>query len=325
VTHITTSMLDPFISCCVGRRNDYALQLSDGRYIRMRTDLTYEILFWHLEGRQTLGTYLINEFNQCSFAVFDSDAPTGLLDLAAIQMNLMTNGIPSYLELSRRGAHLWVFFASPISPGLVRAWLLPFCPTGVEFYPKQDQANVSHPGSLIRLPLGVHVRSGERYPYVSLVDGQPLPLFSSVVDALGWFETIERATVPSPSTILVQRENGGQPTPHNISFKKPQPTTTVGQPETIREWCVSQDPLTVIGRYVSLDSNGVGCCPFGWHHDDGIDTHPSFVAYRPSFPDICCWYCHVWQQGGSLFDFLKLYYGFEASALWRLLLTGFQF
>ena len=61
MTHITTSVLEPFISCCVGRRNDYALQLPDGRYTRMGTDLTYEILFWHLEGRQTLGTYVINE------------------------------------------------------------------------------------------------------------------------------------------------------------------------------------------------------------------------------------------------------------------------
>jgi hypothetical protein len=325
VTHITPSMLEPFISCCVGRRNDYAFQLSDGRYLRMRTDLTAEILFWHLEGRQTLGTYLINELNLCSFAIFDSDAPTGLFDLAGVQATLASHGIPSYLEQSRRGAHLWVFLSEPISPGLVRAWLLPFCPQGCEFYPKQDQANFEHPGSLIRLPLGVHLRSGERYPFVTLVGGQPLPLFSSVVDALGWFSTIERAPVPSPSTILVQRENGGQPTQRNISFKKPQPTTTVGVPSTIREWCVSQDPLAVIGRYVSLDSNGVGCCPFGWHHADGVDTHPSFVAYRPTAPDICCWYCHVWQQGGSLFDFFKLYSGLEAREFWHRILGGAQF
>jgi hypothetical protein len=325
VTHITTSMLDPFISCCVGRRNDYALQLSDGRYIRMRTDLTYEIVFWHLEGRQTLGTYLINELNQCSFAVFDSDAPTGLLDLAGVQATLACYGIPSYLEQSRRGAHLWVFLSEPTSPINVRSWLLPFCPAGVEFYPKQEAANWEHPGCLIRLPLGVHLRSGERYPFVTLVDGQPLPLFSSIVDGLGWFETTQRALIPSPSTILVQRENGGQPTPQDISFKKPQPTTTVGVPSTIREWCLSQDPLTVIGRYVSLESNGMGCCPFGWHHNDGKDSHPSFVVYRPLFPDICCWYCHAWKSGGSLFDFIKLYYGFEASELWRLLLAGFQF
>ena len=269
MTHITTALLDPFISCCVGRRNDYALQVPDGRYTRVGTDLTYETLFWHLEGRQTLGTYVINELNQCPLLSLIVIPPTGLLDLATVQMNLTTNGIPSYLELSRRGAHLWVFFSEPISPALVRAWLLPFCPAGVEFYPKQEAASWEHPGSLIRLPLGVHLRSGERYPFVTLVDGQPLPLFSSVVDALGWFATIERALVPSPSTILLQRDNGSPPTQQNISFKKREPTTTVEGTRTIRDWCAHQDALSVIGRYVSLDQRGMGCCPFGWHHDDG--------------------------------------------------------
>ena len=126
MTHITRNQLDPFISCCVGRRNDYAAQLPDGRYTRLGTYLTYETLFWHLEGRQTLGTYVINESNDCHFAVFDSDAPTGLFDLTAVQMNLATNCIPSYLELSRRGAHLWVFLSQALSPVLLRAWLLPF-------------------------------------------------------------------------------------------------------------------------------------------------------------------------------------------------------
>src|SRR5690348_8131004 len=120
MTHITPSLLDPFIACCVGRRNDYALQLSDGRYRRRWTDLTYEMLVFHLEGRQTFGTYVINELNQCTFAVFDSDAETGLFDLAAVQMNLGAFGIPSYLEQSRRGAHLWIFLSEPISPVVLR-------------------------------------------------------------------------------------------------------------------------------------------------------------------------------------------------------------
>jgi hypothetical protein len=99
----------------------------------------------------------------------------------------------------------------------------------------------------------------------------------------------------------------------------------VGVTNTIRGWCASQDALSIIGRYVSLDQNGLGCCPFGWHHDDGVDTHPSFVAYCPISLGICCWYCHTWQQGGSLFDFLRLYYGLDARELWHLILSGAQF
>jgi len=194
----------------------------------------------------------------------------------------------------------------------------------VEFYPKQEAASWEHPGSLIRLPLGVHLRSGERYPFVTLIDGHPLPLFSSVVDALGWFSTIERAMISCLPIPLLQRDNGSPSTQQNISFKKRELTTTVEETRTIRDWCATQDALSVIGRYVSLDTNGIGCCPFGWHHDDGQDSHPSFVVYQPSPPDICCWYCHVWQQGGSLFDFLRLYYALEAGELWHFLLAGFQ-
>ncbi|HEX3523726.1 MAG TPA: hypothetical protein VHT52_16750, partial [Stellaceae bacterium] len=155
-----------------------------------------------------------------------------------------------------------------------------------------------------------------------LVDGYLLPLFSSVVDALGWFGAIDRAVVSCLQTPLLQRDNVSPQTQHNISFKKPELTTMVGPTSPIRDWCASQDPIAVISRYVSLDTNGVGCCPFGWHHNEGCDTHPSFVVYRPISPDICCWYCHVWKQGGSLFDFLRFYYALEPRELWQQILAG---
>src|SRR5207302_1758151 len=50
---------------------------------------------------------------------------------------------------------------------------------------------------------------------------------------------------------------------------------------TIHEWCAMQDPFTLIGGYVQLDDHGMCCCPFGWHHDDGRDAHPSFRVYAP--------------------------------------------
>ena len=61
---------------------------------------------------------------------------------------LAGDGIPSYLEASRRGVHLRVMFSAPAPAALVRRWLLPYCPAGVEFYPKQDTAALEHPGSL---------------------------------------------------------------------------------------------------------------------------------------------------------------------------------
>jgi hypothetical protein len=49
-------------------------------------------------------------------------------------------------------------------------------------------------------------------------------------------------------------------------------------PLNIHGWCDRQDSLAVIGRYVQLDRRGMGCCSFGWHHDDGKDSRSSFAA-----------------------------------------------
>jgi len=93
---------------------------------------------------------------------------------------------------------------------------------------------------------------------------------------------------------------------------------------TIRDWCEAQDPFDMIVRYVKLDKNGLGCCPFGAHHSDGKDSHPSFRVYRPKFAGGSCWYCYVWEQGGNVFDFLCLYLHLDAKALWQRILAGEQ-
>ncbi len=66
----------------------------------------------------------------------------------------------------------------------------------------------------------------------------------------------------------------------------------------------------------------MGCCPFGWHHDDGRDAHPSFRVYTPRSATASCWYCYTSQQGGNLFDFLLLYYHLDTRTLWQRILAG---
>jgi DNA primase len=83
-----------------------------------------------------------------------------------------------------------------------------------------------------------------------------------------------------------------------------------------------QDPYTLIGCYVPLDSRGMGCCPFGEHHDDGRDTHPSFRVYMPATPGGCCWHCYTWGKGGNVFNFLALYLGLDARTLWSRMQAG---
>jgi hypothetical protein len=326
MVQVTRELLTPFVLRCVGRWNDYALQQADGRYKRAGHALSEQSIFLHLQGIHTLGTYVINEEGLCRFVVYDSDVSTGLSDLLQVQLTLAGAGVRSYPEMTRRGAHLWVFFSEPLPPALVRAYLLPFCPVGVEFYPKQDSLTPESPyGSLIRLPLGIHRLTGERYPFVEVVNGQVYPLASSVVDMLSVFSELEHMNLPlvlpQPSAPTLIHT---APT-HTIPFNPSLGSGAAGAQMSIRDWCIQQDPLEVIGRYVDLNASGVGSCPFGFHHDDGVDTHPSLYVYRPTAPDLRCWYCHTWGQGGSLFDFFRLYYGLEARDLWHRILSGAQF
>src|SRR5579859_2278166 len=99
----TREQLQHFADLFIGNQADYALQLPTGRYRRVGFPVTLEVIEAHLLGEWTLGTYLISENGVCFFAVFDADQENGLLLLADLRRKLAAEGIPSYLEQSRRG------------------------------------------------------------------------------------------------------------------------------------------------------------------------------------------------------------------------------
>lgn len=320
---ISHDMVHTFVSCFLSRRDDYAVQQLSGRYLRANRPVTQRAVHDHLAGAQTLGTYVIDEWGLCRYAVFDADGADGLQVLLDLSWRLLDEGIPSYLEASRRGGHLWVLLGRLYLASVVRRWLLPLCPEGVEFYPKQDEG--CGYGSLIRLPLGVHLRSGCRYPFLvwSPDDEQLVPVAGSVADTLQWLAMSERATVPTPVLAAALAPHaavfpGTHPSLAAVARSAPHTAPTL----SIQDWCRAHDPFTVIGRYVRLDRRGMGCCPFGEHHRNGRDTHPSFRVYPPRSDTGSCWYCYTAQEGGTLFDFLLRYHGLDAATLWRRLRAG---
>jgi hypothetical protein len=66
----------------------------------------------------------LDEHEQCAFAVFDADRADGLVRLAELAMELAAQGLPTILEASRRGGHLWVHMAEPTPAALVRSTLI---------------------------------------------------------------------------------------------------------------------------------------------------------------------------------------------------------
>lgn len=296
---------------CVGRRSDYAVQQRDGRYFRVKRPVTRAVLARHLAGQMNIGTYVRDEEGRCSFAVFDADQTNGLTVLVDLQAELANQGFPAYLEHSRRGGHLWLFFHEPCPAELVRAWLLPLAETRhLELFPKQSGNRGV--GSLIRLPLGIHQRSGKRYPFLT---NALQPVARTLPEQLQWLRQVERVTTLPPITLP-------PPAPPTPAFSLPagHNIDTSLSFRSIHDWNMAQNPFTLIGRYVALDHNGSGHCPFGEHHAGGHDSHASFRVFYPRYPGGTCWYCYVWEHGGNTFDFLCYRHGLDAKTLWHRIL-----
>src|SRR5579885_314945 len=318
------SMIERSVLLAFGRRDDYAVQQQSGRYRRVGAALTATALARHLAGQDTLGTYVIDEAGRCRFAVYDADTPDGLALLATVQARLASDGIPSFLEASRRGGHLWVLFAPPLSALSVRRWLLPYCPPGVEFYPKQEAVAAGY-GSLIRVPLGIHQRSGRRYPFVWWQGERVVLVAASTSAQLAWCCSLEPIVPPDEDALLSpQSAPGVAPATASIT-KKGATAATPSQFTSIAAWCAAQDPFSLIGRYVRLDERGMGHCPFGEHHSDGVDQHPSLRVYRPSVLGGCCWHCYTWGRGGNVFNFVARYHTLDAKTLWARIRDGGSF
>src|SRR3954452_22568228 len=162
--HLTTYQ-DVFVT----RADIHARQQADGSYFLKREPITDQLLINHLAGRVTIGLYVLDVASFAKWAVLDADSENGLERLQQAHHQLAERDLPSHLEQSRRGGHLWLFLGSPIPGAAVRKLVQTAVPDlqDLELYPKQDQLDSRRQvGSLIRAPLGIHRRSGNRYPFL---------------------------------------------------------------------------------------------------------------------------------------------------------------
>src|SRR6266702_3093330 len=215
-----------FIHCSA----QYAVQQRDGSYWRVQKPLSLSLLAAHFAGRWTLGTYLLDAASACSFAVFDADSADGLVQLAGLAGELAQQGVPTVLEASRRGGHLWVHVSGPTPASVVRVWLLPYAVAfGVEFYPKQDALSPGGSGSLIRLPLGIHRQGRGWYPFVQMtVQGELVPVGETVAACCDWVcSEVEEVGVHHEVVLVV--DAGGH--------------REVGGVERVVGWEVGHDPV----------------------------------------------------------------------------------
>jgi hypothetical protein len=319
---LSHELLEGYASLFVQRSDQYAVQQRDGSYWRVEEPLSLSHLAAHLERRWTLGSYVLDASSRCSFAVFDADGEDGLERLALLSEELLRERVPTLLEASRRGGHLWVHLVEPTSAQVVRAWLLPYAITiGVELYPKQAWLAAGGSGSLIRLPLGVHQQNRGWYPFLERSSwGELVPVGHTVEECCRWIcQQVQRVTVPASVAVACSLSMPVQNELRmNVESGKSVHMASHESYASIRAWCQAQDIQTVIGRYVALDGRGVGSCPFKEHHYRG-DMRPSFQVFRGSNQH---WYCYSWRRAGDLFDFLCLYYHLTPHEAWQRVQQG---
>ena len=177
----------------IQRRDLYARQMDDGRYVCVPRPLKPGHLLAHLRGELTLGVYVLDAQSRARFVAYDADDDQRMGQLTAMAASLADQGVPGYLERSRRGGHLWLFLPQAVPGKLAREFgqgLLSRYGIGeVELFPKQDRLK-DGPGSLIRLPFGVHRKTGQRYGFIT-PDGQPLaPTLSEQIRLLSAPQTV---------------------------------------------------------------------------------------------------------------------------------------
>jgi hypothetical protein len=268
------------------QRDDlYARQLDDGRYLCVRKALTEKHLLAHLKGGITLGAYVLDRDSRARFAVIDADDDHQLARLADMRLSLTREGVPSYLETSRRGGHLWFFFEQPVSGNVARDFGKSILQSadldGIELFPKQDKLG-DGPGSLIRLPFGVHRKDGQRYGFVTIKGEALASTYAGqirvmanprVVDKAALEKVINWYKASTSEAVLVKVDANGEAL--SVQIKR------------------SMRVLDFVGEYVELASNGRGLCPF---HDD---QNASFsVNAEKNY-----WHCFAGCGGGSLIDF----------------------
>ncbi len=165
----------------------------------------------HLKGKKTLGTYLVSPQGMVNLCVLDVDidkAKSEHIDLYRERVQALAGqlyritahqGLPVYIEDSgNKGYHLWIFFEMPIPAGRAQAlgaWLANqadyYEGLHVEVFPKQDA--IDQYGNLVKVPLGVHLKTGRRCLFVDpeTFTGQ----MNEQLDRLRTIETISLETL----------------------------------------------------------------------------------------------------------------------------------
>lgn len=192
--HPTDADCVRFCALFSGRENFFARQWARGGetgYTPIHEPFTPAVAKNHLLGNITVGVYPLRLDNTATFFAVDLDIDRSALQRARsdpayaqllretlqregpqIAARLRSYGFPVLFENSGyKGRHYWVFLETPETAATLQVLgrcllqrLQPQLPPGfhLEFFPKQAERKGKGLGNLIKLPLGIHRRTGRR-------------------------------------------------------------------------------------------------------------------------------------------------------------------
>jgi len=140
---------------------------------RQLLPITDQVIFDHLAGRHTIGTYPLLSDDTCHFLAVDFDESDWREDVRAFIQSCRELDVPHAVEISRSGsgAHVWIFFADVVSARDARqlgsALISHACARTRQLklnsydrlFPNQDTLPNGGFGNLIALPLQKHRRA----------------------------------------------------------------------------------------------------------------------------------------------------------------------
>jgi hypothetical protein len=153
----------------------------------------------------------------------------------------------------------------------------------MELYPKQQRL-ADGPGSLIRIPFGIHRRAGRRFSFFTY-EGKPL--------ATTIRQQIRLLT--EPETVSAMAFETYRTTASDI-VERPPIVVNASNAETLSgRLKASVSVLEFVSQFVPLDPRGRGKCPF---HDDQVTSFNVVDRGEQSY-----WHCFAGCGGGSIIDF----------------------
>lgn len=285
------TLLEAYATVFIPRFDRYPIQKPEGDYGAIKSPLTMHHVEQHIRGSATIGAYALDSENKAHWICFDADDEMHFSQVNELARQLRKENVPTYIELSRRGGHVWLF-TPPLSGVDARRFgkqlLAEQSIEDVELYPKQEKL-ITGPGSFVRLPFGIHRKTGRRYHFVTLT-GEPLA--PTIREQIAVLAAPERVPQPFIDHILAVAP-AAKPVFPTLAYRGKNVIVGDTPSERIKNRVSVYD---FVSQYVELDPTGRGYCPF---HDD---AKMSFGVNQQGNYWNCFAECGK-PSGGSVIDF----------------------